>query len=91
MRIFKTIGVARFARPGRGRSGGYRMIVAYRVRGRAVFLFGFAKNERDNISPEELMDLRRIGADWLAAKAETIAEALDDGELQEIDDDDESA
>jgi len=81
----------RVGRPGKGRSGGYRMIVAYRVRGRAVFLFGFAKNERDNISIEELLTLRLIGADWLAAEAQTIAEALDDGELQEIDDDEESA
>jgi hypothetical protein len=41
----------RVARRGQGRSGGYRVIVAYRAKGRAVFLFGFAKNERENISP----------------------------------------
>jgi hypothetical protein len=39
----------RVARLGQGRSGGYRAVVAYRRLGRAVFLYGFAKNERDNI------------------------------------------
>ena len=38
----------RVPRRGQGRSGGYRMIVAYRTQGRAVFLYAFAKNEREN-------------------------------------------
>ena len=80
----------RVARTGQGRSGGYRVIVAYRVRGRAVFLFGFAKNDRDNISPEELQTLRLMGANWLAAEAEMLEHAMDDGDLQEIDDDNEN-
>jgi hypothetical protein len=52
----------RLARPGQGRSGGYRVIVAYRVKGRAVFLFGFAKNDLDTISPDQLQTFRTIGA-----------------------------
>jgi hypothetical protein len=32
----------RVARVGQGRSGGYRMLVAYRAGARAVFLYGFA-------------------------------------------------
>lgn len=74
----------RLARPGQGRSGGYRVIVAYRVKGRAVFLYGFAKNELDNISPDQLQTFRAIGANWLSASATTIRQALDEGELQEI-------
>src|ERR1035437_2479276 len=42
----------RVARQGQGRSGGYRMIVAYREKNRAVFLYGFAKSERANIEPD---------------------------------------
>ena len=34
----------RVARSGQGRSGGYRMLVAYREGTRAVFLYAFAKN-----------------------------------------------
>ena len=74
----------RLARPGQGRSGGFRMIVAYRAAGRAVFLYGFAKNDLDNIEDDQLDDLRIIGAAWLAAPAALITQALDDGYLQEI-------
>ncbi len=38
----------RVARKGKGRSGGYRTIIAYRRARRAVFLFGFAKSTREN-------------------------------------------
>ena len=41
----------RVARAGQGRSGGYRVLIAYRADERAVFLYGFAKRERDNINP----------------------------------------
>jgi hypothetical protein len=81
----------RLARPGQGRSGGFRVIVAYRAKGRAVFLYGFAKNERDNIDPDELQVFRTIGANWLAANAATITQAIEDGDLQEIAHDDEKA
>ena len=39
----------RVARGGQGRSGGYRMVLGIRVKDRAVFVFGFAKNDMDNI------------------------------------------
>ena len=74
----------RVARQGRGRSGGYRMIVAFRMRKRAVFLYGFAKNERDNIEPGELEDLRLVARAWLEATTERIEAALKDGALLEV-------
>ena len=75
----------RVARPGQGRSGGFRVLVAFRIRDRAVFLYGFAKNERDNIDPDELVELREVAEDWLRASAERIGRALADGTLQEVD------
>jgi len=39
----------RVARSGGGRLGGYRTVIAFRAAQRAVFLYGFAKSERDNI------------------------------------------
>jgi hypothetical protein len=74
----------RVARAGQGRSGGYRMLVAYRAGERAVFLYGFAKRERENIDEDELLTLREIGAAWLAADARQIALALDEEALQEV-------
>ena len=47
----------RVARAGRGKSGGYRVLIAVRAGDRAVFLFGFAKSERDNIDDKQLTTL----------------------------------
>jgi hypothetical protein len=49
-----------------------------------VFLYAFAKNERENIDPDELLTLREIGASWLAADTQQIAHALAEGILQEV-------
>lgn len=80
----------RVARRGWGRSGGYRVIVVYRPKGRAVFLFGFAKNERENISSDELVLLREIARNWLAASAARIREEIETGNLKEIEDGEET-
>ncbi|MFA6206080.1 MAG: type II toxin-antitoxin system RelE/ParE family toxin [Methylocystis sp.] len=80
----------RVARRGRGRSGGYRMIIAYRVKERAVFLYGFTKNERENIEPDELADLRLVARGWLEAASERIETALKEGAIQEVRHDEES-
>jgi hypothetical protein len=79
----------RVVRPGQGRSGGYRMLIAYRAGVRAVFLYGFAKNERENIEPDELATLREIGAAWLAADDAKITRSLEERILEEIPDGDE--
>ena len=68
-------------------SGGYRMMVAYQSRERAVFRYAFAKNERDNIDPDERLSLRDIAQGWLAADEDKIALALADGALQDVDHD----
>jgi len=41
----------RIARPGGGKSGGYRTILGFRRTSteRTIFLYGFAKNQRANI------------------------------------------
>jgi hypothetical protein len=81
----------RVARTGKGRSGGYRMLIAYRAGHRAVFLYAFAKQERENIEPDELLTLQEIGAAWLAADAGWIARVLKEGALQEVLDDEKNA
>lgn len=63
----------RVARRGEGRSGGYRTLIAFRTPSRSVFLYGFAKNEKENISDEELDDLKKLTRLLLS---------YDDGELE---------
>jgi len=79
----------RVARPGEGRSGGYRVLIAYRAKTRSVFLFGFAKSERENIDDDELATLRDIAKGWLEANAGALARALADGLIQEVEHDEE--
>jgi hypothetical protein len=74
----------RVARPGQGRSGGYRVLMAYRPGARSVFVFGFAKSERGNIDDAELATLREIAAAWLAADGRALAQAIEHGLLQEV-------
>jgi hypothetical protein len=51
----------RIARPGEGKSSGYRVIHFYRHSGLPLFLLTvFAKNERPNISKAERADLIRL-------------------------------
>jgi hypothetical protein len=74
---------------GRGRSGGYRTLMAYRVRTRAVFLYGFAKSERDNIGPDELEYWRKIARGFLGVNDAQLGTMIEERELAEVDCDDE--
>lgn len=74
----------RVARRGQGRSGGYRTIIAYRANQRAVFLFGFAKSEMENIATNQLTAARDIAKKLLAASNAQIARDLEEGQLQEV-------
>jgi hypothetical protein len=79
----------RVARPGQGKRGGFRMLIGIRS-DRAIFLFAFAKNERENIDRAELMTLREIVASFLNADDKTIARAVTEGTLIEVQNGDES-
>jgi hypothetical protein len=76
----------RVARPRAGRSGGFRTVIAYRTREMSVFLYGFAKNERDNISSDELKDLRKAARFYLSLSYEDLSTAVSADKLVEIDD-----
>jgi hypothetical protein len=47
--------------PGRGKSGGARVLVATRHTNRWFLLYGFGKNEQVNIDDRELAALQKIG------------------------------
>ncbi|MGA3372868.1 MAG: type II toxin-antitoxin system RelE/ParE family toxin [Terracidiphilus sp.] len=74
----------RVARPGQGRSGGYRAVIAYRLGRRAVFIYGLAKNDRENFTENELEAARAIGKIWIPAPEEQIALGVQDGQLIEV-------
>lgn len=74
----------RLARKGQGRSGGFRLLLAFRRKDRAVFIYGFAKNERDNIDDKELRTLREIAAGLLKANVAQLEREVAVGRLQEV-------
>lgn len=74
----------RVARPGRGKSGGARVLLATNKGDRWYFVFGFEKNERSNIEGDELSALRAISADLLALNDDALRRALAGEILQEI-------
>jgi len=76
----------RVARPGRGKSGGWRTMLATNLRDRWVFLYGFAKNERDNVDDNELQALKALAQAYVGLSGEMLDRLVDAGELVEIDD-----
>ena len=80
--VKKRIGLA-----GRGKRGGARTLVATNKGNRWFFVFGFEKNERDNISDAELQALQDYSADLLERTDAQLDAAAADGTLLEITDD----
>jgi len=75
----------RIAKPGQGKSGGFRTLVATNKGSRWVFVYGFPKNERSNIHKDELEALRKLATHLLALTAQAVATAKQAGELIEVD------
>jgi hypothetical protein len=55
-----------------------------------VFLFGFAKNERENVSPDQLAELKAIASGFIRQSDSAFAEDVREGRLQEVDYDEEN-
>lgn len=77
----------RVAISGRGKSGGVRTLLAYKVGDKAFFVYGFAKNARANISSEELKALKHLAKELLSYSDKALAEAIKHGVLIEVEND----
>ena len=84
--VKKRVGLA-----GRGKRGGARTLVATNKGDRWFFVFGFEKNERANIADDELDALQNIAVQLLASTGRQLDEAVKDGSLEEICDDNKDA
>jgi hypothetical protein len=56
----------RVARDGEGKSGGYRTLLFFRSGERAIFVSGFAKNDKANLTALELAELKKSAKEYLA-------------------------
>lgn len=71
-------------RTGEGKRGGYRTIIVWRTGYRSVFVFGFAKSAKADLSPLELDAYRKLAEIFLAFTDGDMDKALREGEMEEV-------
>ena len=74
----------RLARPGQGRSGGYRSIIIFQKGQRAFFVYGFAKSDRENIEPDETAAFKKSAKAFFALSDKQIETLIKEEELSEV-------
>lgn len=74
----------RVALAGRGKRGGARTLLATNKGNRWFFVFGFAKNDRANITNAELEGLQELALSLLGRTSRELDQAVTDGALEEI-------
>lgn len=76
----------RIASGSRGKSGGYRTIVGYKgaSSGRIIFLYGFGKNERTNISTKEEAVLSLAAKAFFSADDRQLEKLISEGTVWEV-------
>jgi hypothetical protein len=74
----------RVARPGQGKSGGYRTIILFRQGERAFFVYGFSKSARDNIDESDEQGFKTLAKALLAASDEALAKLVNEGKYLEV-------
>jgi hypothetical protein len=74
----------RIARKGQGKSGGFRTIIFFKVRERAFFIYGFAKNVQENVGRDDLAELKNLAKEMLHYDDKTLSQSIQSGELVEI-------
>ena len=74
----------RVARKGQGRSGGFRTIIAYRHGDRCYFVYGFAKNEMDNILDDDLQRVQTYSETLMALSNTLLDAALKAKKIEEV-------
>lgn len=74
----------RVALQGQGKSGGTRTLLAFKVGDKAFFMYGFAKNQQDNISAKELKALKAMAKQVLGYTPAQLRVVLNAGEFIEV-------
>jgi hypothetical protein len=66
----------RIARPGQGKSKGYRTVILYRREVKAFFIYGFAKSQRANVQDDEVAQFKEAAKYVLALTEKQLAELV---------------
>lgn len=76
----------RMPRAGAGKRGGYRVLVGYKRPNadRIIFLYAFAKSEKDTISDREEVALSIVADSFISSSEEHVAELLEANLIWEV-------
>ena len=74
----------RIARPGEGKSKGYRSIVLYRKGDKAFFVYGFPKSDLGNIRGDEEEQFKKAAKLILALSDDQIRQLIENGQFEEV-------
>ena len=74
----------RIARPGSGKSSGYRSIVIYRKEKKAFFVYGFPKSDLGNIRDDEVEQFKKAAKSILALSEDQIRKLIEIGQFEEV-------
>jgi len=69
---------------GQGKSGSGRTIICYKKGNRAIFIHGFAKNEKSNLSKKELTAFKEFSKILLGFSETEIIMAIENGNFIEV-------
>jgi hypothetical protein len=74
----------RIARPGAGKSKGYRSIVLYRRGEKAFFVYGFAKSEIANLRDDEEIQFKKAANVIFSLTDSQIDQLIENGQFDEV-------
>lgn len=78
----------RIARPGEGKSKGYRSIILFRKDEKAFFVYGFSKSELGNIREDEEELFKKMAKHVLALTDTQLSGFIANGQFEEVTQDD---
>ena len=68
----------------RGKRGGARTIIAFKVHEKAIFMYGFSKNKKGNITKKEEEAFKALAKNYFNYNDNQIRQAIKEGKLVEV-------
>jgi len=74
----------RIRRKYHGKSGGYRTLLIFRKEKLALYVYGFSKNEKDNLEQDELKFFKKLSKDILSMNEQEIINQIKSGSFIDL-------
>jgi len=74
----------RIARKGQGKRSSYRTLIALKTGNKSIFMYGFSKNVKENITDKEKEIYQNLAKHYLNATADQLDKLIKLGQLIEV-------